>query len=195
MVPRLPGRFKQDCSARQRTMLKTYPQVIPQSGLVQLEESRADLGGGNACGGKQQKRQIVGAAKHEVLSAPQTGQKQPVSEGAASAWVPTGCAQTFVLRLPGNYHQATRDALAHRSGTACGSRRSLAVAPLIGDQRCYGETCRETPGGLAPCPREWAGKAAVWEGQDLICAREAASAKKPCFCLRVKRRMSRDFRR
>ena len=42
-------------------------------------------------------------------------------------------------RLPDDYHQA-RDALAPRPRTVCGSRRRLAVAPLIGDQRCYGET-------------------------------------------------------
>ena len=50
-----------------------------------------------------------------------------------------GCAETFVMRLPDDYNQAARDALAHRPRTACGPRRSLAVAPLIGDQRCYGE--------------------------------------------------------
>jgi hypothetical protein len=57
-----------------------------------------------------------------------------------STWVPMGCAETSVMPLPHNYNQAARDALAHRPLTACGSRRSLAVAPLIGDQRCYGET-------------------------------------------------------
>jgi hypothetical protein len=35
---------------------------------------------------------------------------------------------------------------------------------------------------------------AVWEDQILICAREPAFAKKPCFCLRAKRRMSYGFR-
>ena len=59
-----------------------------------------------------------------------------------SAWVPMGSAVTFVMRLPDNYHQATREALAHRPHTACGSRRSLAVVPLLGDQRYYGETPR-----------------------------------------------------
>jgi len=66
--------------------------------------------------------------------------RRRASVGHGSAWVPMGCAQTFVMRLPDDYHQATHDALAHRPRSACGSRRSLAVAPLIGNQRCYGET-------------------------------------------------------
>src|ERR1035441_7344144 len=51
-----------------------------------------------------------------------------------------GCAETFVLRLPDSSNEAAHDALAHRPRTACGSRRSLAVVPLIGDKRYYGET-------------------------------------------------------
>src|ERR1017187_7753228 len=51
-----------------------------------------------------------------------------------------GCAETFVLRLPDDHDQAAHDALAHRPRTAGGSRRSLAVVPLIGDKRYYGET-------------------------------------------------------
>ncbi|MGO8931007.1 MAG: hypothetical protein ACLQU3_29475 [Limisphaerales bacterium] len=31
--------------------------------------------------------------------------------GHGSAWVPMGCAEIFVLRLPDNYHPAARDAL------------------------------------------------------------------------------------
>jgi hypothetical protein len=78
--------------------------------------------------------------------------------GSASAWLPMGCAETLAIRLPYNDNQAARDTLAHRPSNACGSRRSLAVAPLIADQRCYGESpvglrrdCRPTsrngPGG------------------------------------------------
>jgi hypothetical protein len=59
----------------------------------------------------------------------------PSIVGHGSTWFPMGCAETFVMRRPDNYHQAARDALAHRPRTAGGSRRSLAVAPLIGDQR------------------------------------------------------------
>ena len=51
-----------------------------------------------------------------------------------------GCSQTSVMRLPDNSNQAARAALAHRPRAACGSRRSLAVVPLIGYQRYYGET-------------------------------------------------------
>jgi hypothetical protein len=58
----------------------------------------------------------------------------PSIVGHGSAWVPMGCAETFVLRLPDNYDQAARDGLAHRPVTARGSRRSLAVVPLIGDR-------------------------------------------------------------
>jgi hypothetical protein len=75
-----------------------------------------------------------------------------------------GCAETSALRLPDNYHQAARDALAHRPRTACGSRRSLAVVPLNADQR-YDDT-GGTTGGLAPYPREWAGRVAVGEGPE-----------------------------
>src|ERR1035437_4864604 len=42
-----------------------------------------------------------------------------------------GYAETFVMRRPDFYHQAARDALAHRPCTAGGSRRSLAVVPSI----------------------------------------------------------------
>ena len=41
-------------------------------------------------------------------------------------WVPMGCAETFMMRLPDDFHQAARDVLAHRPRAACGSRRSLA---------------------------------------------------------------------
>src|ERR1035441_1948463 len=51
-----------------------------------------------------------------------------------------GCAEIFVMRRPDHYHQTARDALAHRTRIACGSHRSLAVVPLIGDKRYYGET-------------------------------------------------------
>jgi hypothetical protein len=71
------------------------------------------------------------------------------------------CAETFVMRLPDNYHQAARDALAHRPRSACGPRRSLAVVPLIGDKRYYGETpmrlrrdCRPI-GGNGPGGWRW----------------------------------------
>ncbi len=61
---------------------------------------------------------------------------------SASAWLPMGCAETSVVRLPDDYHQADRDAFALRPLTACEPRRSLAVSPLIGNQRCYGEAPR-----------------------------------------------------
>src|ERR1035438_3309076 len=51
-----------------------------------------------------------------------------------------GCAEIYVIRPPDGYNQAARDALAHRPRTACGPRRSLAVGPLIGGKRYYGET-------------------------------------------------------
>src|ERR1035441_6644368 len=51
--------------------------------------------------------------------------------GHGSTCVPMGCAETLVMRLPGNHDQAARDALAHRPRSACGSRRSLAVVPSI----------------------------------------------------------------
>ena len=61
-----------------------------------------------------------------------------VSHG--SAWTPMGCAETSVPRLPDRHIQAARDAPDHRPRSACGSRRSLAVVPLIPDKRYYGET-------------------------------------------------------
>jgi hypothetical protein len=44
-----------------------------------------------------------------------------------------GCAETSVMGLADSYDEAARDALAQRPGNACGSRRNLAVAPLIAD--------------------------------------------------------------
>ena len=38
----------------------------------------------------------------------------PSIVGHGSAWVPMGCAETFVMRLPDDYHQAARDALTDR---------------------------------------------------------------------------------
>ena len=67
-----------------------------------------------------------------------------------------GYAETIVLRLPDNYNQAALDALAQRPPNRMRappeSRRSLPVAPLIGDQRCYGEAMgrlRGDYGGLS----------------------------------------------
>src|ERR1039458_9386166 len=45
---------------------------------------------------------------------------------SASASLPMGCAETLVMRLPDDYHQAARDRLAHRRWSACGPRRTLA---------------------------------------------------------------------
>jgi hypothetical protein len=42
--------------------------------------------------------------------------------------VSMGCPETSVMRLPDNHNQAARDALGHRPHTACGTRRSLAIA-------------------------------------------------------------------
>src|ERR1022692_4440146 len=61
-----------------------------------------------------------------------------------------GCAETLVMRLPDNCNQAARDALAHRPRTACGSRRRLAVVPLIGDKRYYGDTPMRLRRGCRP---------------------------------------------
>src|ERR1035441_8331164 len=55
----------------------------------------------------------------------------PSIVGHGSTWVPMGCAEPFVMRLPDNYNQAARDGLAHRPHTACGSRRSLALVSSI----------------------------------------------------------------
>ena len=74
----------------------------------------------------------------------------PSIVGRGSAWLPMGCAETFVLRLPDNYHQAARDALAHRPRSAGGCRRSLAVVPLIGDKRYYGEAPMRLRGDCRP---------------------------------------------
>jgi hypothetical protein len=52
----------------------------------------------------------------------------PRTVGRGSAWLPMGCTGTLVMRLPDDYHQAARDALAHRPQSACGPRRRLAVA-------------------------------------------------------------------
>src|ERR1035441_5287213 len=57
--------------------------------------------------------------------------KAPSIVGHGSAWVPMGCAEPFVMRLPDNYNQAACDALAHRPRNACGYHRSLAVVPSI----------------------------------------------------------------
>ena len=46
--------------------------------------------------------------------------------GYRSAWLPIGCAETFVMWLPDYYKQAAGDTLAHRPSNACGSLRSLA---------------------------------------------------------------------
>jgi hypothetical protein len=86
--------------------------------------------------------------------------------GSASAWLPIGCAESLVMRLPDNYDQAARDTLAHRPSNACGSRRSLAVVPLIGDKRYYGESPVGLWRGLPPCQQEWAGRVAVGEGPE-----------------------------
>src|ERR1035437_2739951 len=51
--------------------------------------------------------------------------------GRGSTCVPMGCAETLVMRLPGNHDQAARDALAHRPRNARGSRRSLAIVPPL----------------------------------------------------------------
>ena len=45
--------------------------------------------------------------------------------GHESTWMPMGSAQTCVMRLPEDYNQVARDALAHRPITARGSRRRL----------------------------------------------------------------------
>src|ERR1017187_573019 len=84
-----------------------------------------------------------------------------------------GCAETLVMRLPDNCNQAARDALAHRPRTACGSRRSLAVVPLIGDKRYYGDTPMRLRRDCLPIrgngPGAWrwvrSQRLAVWESQ------------------------------
>jgi hypothetical protein len=45
---------------------------------------------------------------------------------SASAWLPMGCAETLVMRLPDDHHQTARDPLAHRPWSAGGPRRTLA---------------------------------------------------------------------
>ena len=77
-------------------------------------------------------------------------EQQPISPGQsgahASTWVPMGCPETLVMRLPDNHNQAARDALGHRPHTACGSH--------------------ETMEGVPPYPRERAGRMAVGEGPE-----------------------------
>src|ERR1039458_4348069 len=60
-----------------------------------------------------------------------------------------GCVETFVMRLPNDYNQAARDALAHRPRNACGSHRSLAVIPPLANG---GTTARlrGVSGGASP---------------------------------------------
>ena len=50
-----------------------------------------------------------------------------------------GYSQTIVMMLSDNYNQGARNPLADPCPTACGPPRSLPVAPLIADKRCYGE--------------------------------------------------------
>jgi hypothetical protein len=50
----------------------------------------------------------------------------PRTVGHGSASLPMGCAETLVMRLPDDYHQAARDTLAHRPRSACGPRRIFA---------------------------------------------------------------------
>ena len=50
----------------------------------------------------------------------------PSIVGHGSTWVPMGCAETSVMRLPDDYNQVAPDALAHRPINACGPRRTLA---------------------------------------------------------------------
>ncbi len=45
--------------------------------------------------------------------------------GYASAWLPMGCNQMLALWLPGDSHEAARDAIAHNPRTTCGSRRTF----------------------------------------------------------------------
>jgi hypothetical protein len=50
----------------------------------------------------------------------------PRTVGHGSAWLPMGCAETLMMRLPDDYHQAAPHTLALRPRSACGPRRSLA---------------------------------------------------------------------
>jgi hypothetical protein len=84
-----------------------------------------------------------------------------------------GCAETFVMRLPDCYHQAARDALARRSRSACGSRRSLAgdspeTRRSTSDRgsEVLRRVSGESPAELRPYLREWAGRVAVGEGPE-----------------------------
>src|ERR1017187_10213956 len=61
-----------------------------------------------------------------------------------------GYAQTFARLLSDNYSRGAREVLAHRPRSACGSRRSVAVVPLIGDKRYYGETPMRLRGDCRP---------------------------------------------
>ena len=63
----------------------------------------------------------------------------PSIVGSASPYLPMGCAKTLATMVLDNYHHGAHDALADPSAIACGPRRSLPVAPLIADKRCYGE--------------------------------------------------------
>jgi len=54
------------------------------------------------------------------------------------------------------------------TGVSPDTRRSLAVAPLIGDKRCYGEAPARLRGGYGPVsgngPPEWRGLRNEWVG-------------------------------
>ena len=172
---------------------------MEERGLVQFEQRRADLGGGNACGGQEQKEQIVSTANATALLPPTARAKATGFRGRRKFLEDSGIWSNFVLRVrddlksggPGFRPTQHR----YRSRVPPESHGSLPVAPLIRGQRCYGEPTGRLRGGSRASPREWAGKVGVWEGQNLICDREPASAKKPCFCLRPERRMGCDFRR
>jgi len=68
--------------------------------------------------------------------------------GSASAWLPMGCAQTFVMMLSHNQNQGAHDALAQPFPTACGPPRSLPVVPSLANEGTT-ERPRGDSGGAA----------------------------------------------
>ena len=110
---------------------------------VQPLADRRTAGCLHCCGVEGAEPSVAGSVRSPDRPAvPGSAIEAPRIVSSASAWLPMGCAETFVVRLPDDYHQAARDAFALRPLTACGPRRSLAVVPPLANRRYYGETPR-----------------------------------------------------